>query len=477
MNHLRPLPQGVALLVLLAALSLASCSNQTSTTAEEANPVLAQAPASFSADVVSAEGVVIPRQKADLGFNAPGRVVQVLVAEGEQVTAGQELARLDTRDLEQAVLQARAGLKSAEAQLDKVRAGARPEEIASAAAQVAIASAGVQSATSAVEIAKARLEGAKADQGVAKDAIAVAQGVLASAQAGLSSAQANLNKVLAGATATQRQIAEKQLEQAKNELWSLQEQSDASYGALRGQVAAAEVRVQIAELLLDEIKAGARSEDVAIARAQVSEAQAGVQTARAQVDQANSAALQSQAGVQIAQAQLSQVESEVASAQARTQQAQAQLEIVQAGSRAEDIAVAEAAVAQAQAVLAAAQNALDDAVLKAPFAGTIGAILVDEGELVLAQRPVVMLGDLSQFEIETQDLSEVDVSRVQVGQPAVITVDALGGATLQGRVAQIAPTATDYRGNKVYTIRIEVLGADAPDLRWGMSTFAEIQVR
>lgn len=477
MKQIPKLRQRIVAIFVLAAMLVSSCAQQTPSVGQEVNPALAQSSSSSPIDVVSAEGTVVPRRKADLSFNSSGRIVQILVEEGQQVTAEQELARLDTRDLEQAVLQAQAGLKSAQAQLDKVRAGARPEEIASAEAQVAIASAGVQSAMGAVDIAKGRVEGAKADQTVANDAIAVAESTLASAQAGLGSAQASLNKVLAGATDIQRQIAEKQLEQAKNELWSLQEQRDATFGVLQGQIAAAEVGVEIAELSLQEIKAGPRSEDVAIARSQVSEAQAGVQIASAQVDQAKSAALQAQAGVQIAQAQMAQAESEVASAQAREQQAKAELNIIRAGSRAEDIAVAEAAVAQAEAVLAAANNALDDAVLKAPFDGTIGAVLVDEGELVFAQNPVVRLGDLSRFEVETEDLSEVDVSSVKVDQPVVITVDALDGKTFDGRVTQIAPTATDNRGDKVYAVRIEITDESTQDLRWGMSTFVEIKVR
>jgi HlyD family secretion protein len=357
-------------------------------------------------DVVSAKAVVVPYKEAKLSFQAAGRVQQMLVSEGQAVTAGQELAKLETRDLEQAVRQAEAGLKSAQAQLAKAKAGARPEEVASAEA-----------------------------------AVAIAQGNLAAAQATLSSAQANLDKLLASPTERDVQIAEKQVELAKNQLWGLQKQRDVTWGVLDGQVAAAESQVAIAQLQLEKLKAGAQAEDIAMARAQVAQAQAGVQTAEAQV-----------------------------------KQAQAQLDLVKAGSRAEDIAVAEAAVAQAEATLAEAQNALEDAVLTAPFGGTIGAILINEGEWASPQVPVIDLGDLTRLRIQTEDLSEVDVSRVKVGQEVTITVDALEGKVFQGKVVRIAPVATDRRGDKVYTVTLDLDAGPETGLRWGMSAFVEIKV-
>ena len=95
--------------------------------------------AGTTAGVVSAKAAVVPYKKADLSFKAVGRVQEVLVSEGQVVTAGQELARLETRDLEQAVRRAEAELKAAQAQLAKAQAGARPEEVALAEAAVAIA--------------------------------------------------------------------------------------------------------------------------------------------------------------------------------------------------------------------------------------------------------------------------------------------------------------------------------------------------
>ncbi len=402
-RHLIP----VALIVVIV-LGLAGCSQFPSPGSPATTPTPSgPGKEGGTADVVSAKAVVVPYKEAKLSFKAVGRVQKVLVSEGQAVTAGQELAKLETRDLDQTVRRAEAGLKSVQAQLAKAKAGARPEEIT-----------------------------------LAEAAVAIAQGNLAAAQATLNSAQASLNKLLAGPTGRDLQIAEKQVELAKNELWGLQKQRDVTWGVIEGQVAAAQSRVEIAQLQLEQLQAGARAEDIAMARAQVAQAQAGVQTAEAQV-----------------------------------RQAQAQLALVKAGSRAEDIAMAEAAVAQAEAALAEANNALEDAVLKAPFGSTIGAILVDEGELASPQMPVIRLGALTRLRVQTEDLSEVDINQVRVDQEATITVDALEGKKFQGKVARIASVASDRRGDKVYTVTVDLDAGPESGLRWGMSAFVEIKVR
>ena len=427
-------------------------------------------------------------------------LAEVLVAEGQTVTAGQELAKLDTRDREQAVTRAEAALKAAQAQLAKAKAGAREEEIAAGDANVGIAQARAKTAEAAVQIAEgnvaaseATLQSAQVGVKAANISVDSARGSLAAAQATLRSAEASLSKVLAGATKLELEIAEKQMEMEKNQLWGLQGQRDALGGpggssaqreAAEAEVAAAESRILIATLQLEELKSRPRAEDVEIARAQVSQAQAGVQTATAQVAQAQSGVetakaqeLQSTANLQTSKAQSLQAQADVESAYAQFRQAQAQLDLLRAGGRAEDIAVAEADVAQAQVALAEAQNALEDAVLKAPFDGTVGLVLVQAGEVAAAGMPVIRLGDLTQLYVQTEDLGEGDVNRVKVEQEATVRVDAISDQTFTAKVIRIAPAAVDLRGDKVYTVMLELEKGQEAGLRWGMTAFVDIQVR
>jgi len=85
-------------------------------------------------------------RQVELAFNASGRVDQVLVQEGERVTKGQLLARLDTERLKLALIQSQALVEVQRSQAAKLKAGSRPEEIRQAAAlrdaaQVAVADA------------------------------------------------------------------------------------------------------------------------------------------------------------------------------------------------------------------------------------------------------------------------------------------------------------------------------------------------
>lgn len=83
----------------------------------------------------------------------PGRVSEVLVKEGQQVQAGQVLARIDTREVAAQKAQAEAALAAAKARYEEVLAGSRPQEINQARA-------GVDQAKAGVDQAKANLENA-----------------------------------------------------------------------------------------------------------------------------------------------------------------------------------------------------------------------------------------------------------------------------------------------------------------------------
>jgi hypothetical protein len=76
-------------------------------------------------------------------------------------------------------------------------------------------------------------------------------------------------------------------------------------------------------------------------------------------------------------------------------------------------------------------------------------------------------------EVETDDLSEVDVVNVQPGANANITVDALPGVTLKGQVTSIVPRSITKRGDVTYTVKVAISNPD-PKLKWGMTSFVDI---
>ena len=100
---------------------------------------------------VEADGVQIAPEVA-------GRVLELKVAEGDRVTKGDLIARLDTRDTELALARARADRAQADAQLRLLLAGSRPEDIRQSAAQATASRADVSAAEADLANAQADLD-------------------------------------------------------------------------------------------------------------------------------------------------------------------------------------------------------------------------------------------------------------------------------------------------------------------------------
>jgi multidrug resistance efflux pump len=85
-----------------------------------------------------------------------------------------------------------------------------------------------------------------------------------------------------------------------------------------------------------------------------------------------------------------------------------------------------------------------------------------------------LLGDPRQMHVETTDLRETDVVRLQVGMSVEVTFDALPNRFFQGVITQIAPVSNTEKGSTNYTVHVDVTDLDE-SLRWGMTAFVNIQ--
>lgn len=138
-----------------------------------------------------------------------------------------------------------------------------------------------------------------------------------------------------------------------------------------------------------------------------------------------------------------------------------------------ELKLAEARLANAQTQLAAAQAALRQLTLSAPFAGTVGDLRINTGEWVIPGQTILVLVDLEHLHIETTDLSELDIPSIRIGQHAVVRIKALD-QEINGRVSQIWPLATTLGGDVVYKTIIE-LDTLAEGLRAGMSAVVQFE--
>jgi multidrug efflux pump subunit AcrA (membrane-fusion protein) len=384
---------------------------------------------------VIAEAAVVPVRHAALSLSASGIAAEVLVEAGDVVEEGQVILLLRDTHQQAAVAQAEAGLASALAQLAALEAGPRAQEIATAQASL--------------DAAGARLgrleEGARAED-------------IAATKASLIAAEASLQRLFQGPDDHTRIAAEADLANAEAAL----RRAQAAYD----QVAARED----VSMLPQSLELQQASNAYAAAKARYDALFADPDTDI--VANARAAVMQAQASLE--RLLEPATESELAEAEAMVRQAQAQLDLMLAGVREEQIAAAEALVAEAEAAVQQARASLADTELRVPFAGTVADIYVKAGEQVVAGVPVVELADLSALQVETDDLTELDVVRVQEGDEALVTFDAIDGLEVPGTVMRIEPIGREKLGDITYTVVIRLDQQDAR-LRWNMTAVVTIR--
>lgn len=375
---------------------------------------------------IEAETVAIT---AELG----GRVVELTVDEGDEVKAGQILVELDKSELLTQKMQLEAALTTAQTNLELVSALARPEDIAVAEAKLAQSEVAADGAEQTWRQAQALVNNpteleAKVNQ---------ARAVVVDAEYGVEMAQVNLKRADIQAEAAGRN-------QLNHE--ALVQNEVAHY-----QLQAAQTGVKMAETMLEG------------AKRQVEHWEKMRSLPLQFVVQANSA-----------EAAYHQTEAAVLMAEAN-------LAAVEAGPTAEDIAVAQAQVSEAEAALDTIEVYLNKTTLTAPRGGLITKKLINPGELAAPGSVLLELSDISTVDLIVY-IPETRIGEIQIGHPARVFVDAYGDEKFDGTVTFIAHQAEftprtvqtqEERVNLVFAVKITLTNPDHR-LKPGMPADAEI---
>ena len=93
---------------------------------------------------------------------------------------------------------------------------------------------------------------------------------------------------------------------------------------------------------------------------------------------------------------------------------------------------------------------------------------VEVGETVLPSQTLITFADTSDWYVETKDLTELDVVKIQTGQKVTVKPDALSAVTMNGEVESVSRVYTEKSNDVLYTVRIHLTDPDA-QLRWGMT--------
>ncbi|HEX5692056.1 MAG TPA: HlyD family efflux transporter periplasmic adaptor subunit, partial [Roseiflexaceae bacterium] len=433
------------------------------TASPEAQPVAAAEPVKAGNEIV-AEAKVVPARSAALSLRVGGVVAEVLAQEGEHVRAGQTIARLDDAQQQARVAAAETKLQQAQASLDKLLAGATEEEVVASEAQLRAAQAQLSQAQTQFATlkggpkdadargAQAQLDQANTNLQAQRDALSAsktnaqiqltqASDALVQAQTRYSTARWNWEHVQAhGTDPLNPKRPDESGKQVANKLNNAQKQQyqDAFTQAEAG-LHSAEQAVQQAQVAYDTARQ-AEITGIAAAEQQVAAAQANRDRIHAPAGADQVAAANAQ--IASAKANLARMNGEsrtgaLDAAQAQVDAAQANLARLKNGTPETDLAVGRAQVASADAELKLARLELADMTIKAPFDGTLATLDLHASEYVAPGTVVARLADLSAWEIETSDLTELSVAKIREGAPATISFDALPGVELPGKVSRI----------------------------------------
>jgi len=170
------------------------------------------------------------------------------------------------------------------------------------------------------------------------------------------------------------------------------------------------------------------------------------------------------------------LEAKVKEAEARVVTVKTQLAyLVRTGTSQERYDAAQADIDSAQAQVDIIKAQLAQATLAAPFAGTIASVDISPAEFTNPGQIVIVMGDLSHFQIETTDMSEKNVPNIEIGQAASVFIEALN-QDFNGKVIDIARSSQTVGGDVVFKITIE-LDTQPEGLRWGMSADVNIETK
>lgn len=401
----------------------------------------AQAPSPYidtavaSSTTITASGTVTPSENPDLAFETAGRVAVVSVAVGQTVSKGATLAALDTAALSAARSQAAANVRAAEARLALLQAGPRQTD--------------VSVRQTAVDQAKQTLANLYAQ--VPNDLSAAYSANLGAVHAdtdSLFNSPGSQSPTLAFTTSdTQAGIDVGTARETLNNSLITWGSAIANLGtdpaSLEAALADSMVRLNLLRTytnLLTEALAGAIVNSTFTASS-ISTANTNLAALRASIS----------SSLSTLQADTQQIASDKLAITSATDALNQTL----AGATSQDVEAAGAAVDAAQASLAAAEAALNNAIVSAPFSGTVASVQVKVGDLVSPNTLAVSLTPQSALEVDAF-LSEADAARVRTGDDAAITLDAYGaGRSFPATVVSVDRAPTMQHNIPAYKVTLQ----------------------
>jgi len=234
------------------------------------------------------------------------------------------------------------------------------------------------------------------------------------------------------------------------------------------QLRGAQAKVATGKASLAEVEAGSRPQEIQRDQAEVERVGADLKNAEINLHRTEDLI---KGGV-IAQQELDNARSRYEMALATSRAAKKSYEITRVGPRPEAIAIVRATLREAMAEVSVVQADMENTIIRAPMSGTVLDRYVSVGEMVTtgytsargAKQALLSIADLTDLLVEI-DISETDIAKVRLQQPATIVPDAYPDKRYQGIAEYIASTAD--RQKATVQVKVRVLSPDQylrPDL-------------
>ena len=428
---------------------------------------------------VSVTGTVIPAKQIDLQFENQGKIKSIETQIGDNVQTGDVLVRLDSSELSAQLRANQATLDIAQAKLDQILSGNRPEDIQVYKTAVSKAEIDVVNKEQAMSDAQAdannNLNEAYEDAlDVIKTAYTVADQALLITFAGVRENYFNGSSQLDSNVKEKENIAKNDLSIAKTylniaEIDSTNNNIDAALDEMES--AATSIRSALAYIR-------AAMDDPSVSNNVSSTDETNINTERTSIDTqiANlTSAKQTISSTKITdQNNINTAQSNLKTAESALEKAQNELTLREAGPRQADINLAQAEVSQAMANVSQVQAKISKTILRAPAIGTITSIEGEEGEIALVNSIIVSMISSGCFQIEA-NVSETEVAKVKLLDKVEMTLDALGpDENFIGQIIKIDPAETIVSGVIYYKVT-SVFNAEDERIKPGMTVNLDIQ--
>jgi multidrug resistance efflux pump len=412
---------------------------------------------------IAASGFIEVRQ-VEIAPEVSGRLARLMVDEGDQVNEGQVLAEIDADILDAQIHEAMASVAMSEAQLARVEAGARVEDIAVAAAAVTMAEAQQDATYQAWQ-----------DAIILRDNPQELDLQIAAARSQIDVTEHRI----------QQMVALKDAAELMDDLRGRQAKIAEEGVDYRVKIPGVGTFSGHADFPEGEKRQAWAGWNLATTDLWSAWVNLGQATAARDATQQNLRDLLSlrdnpqQARVQVAQAEAAYQQAVVA-----VEVATANLDVARAGATQEQIEVARTRMEQAQAALDALNVQRQKHSLQAPITGLVVEKIAHEGEIVLTGATLLTLADLSAVDL-TVYVPEPDLGKVLLDQSVEVSVDSFPDEVFSGQVVWISDEAEftpkniqtkEERVNTVFAVKVRIPNPDYK-LKPGMPADAKLLIR